>query len=247
MRRTLYAWSIVAALSVVSALPLYGLVGGRQPGMTSTVITHDTELLRNAIEKALPERERPDGTARAGEEFADAMVPYTAALLPVSHEIALISQDPALAAIAKRIGQSEQARLAELRRWQKREQSDPEDLAGTSAVSFRRLMEEVAENTRDLMQSALLDPNPDVCFVAAMIAQGEGAIDMAKIVLIFEGNDELRVIARNLVRERQGEIRSLRSWLRDYHKSQVVAVDPGGSPSDPERKHNNKQIADGRI
>ena len=246
MRKTLYMWLIAAVLVVVSTLPLYGLAGGRQRGVEPIVASQDTQLLRKAIEKALPEKERPDRMARAGEEFADTMVPFTAALLPVSREIAVISRDPALAAIAKRISQAEQARLAEFRRWQRGEQSDPAGLAGTSAVSFHRLMDEVADDTRDLMQSALLDPNPDVCFVAAMIAQGEGAIDMAKVVLIFEGNDELRVIARNLVRERLAEVRSLRSWLQEHHNTQVAKrTDPSDTSFRSWLQEYNTQVGTG--
>ena len=54
--------------------------------------------------------------------------------------------------------------------------------------------------------------NPDRDFVQGMIPHHQGAVDMAKIVLAFGKDPELRKLAENIVKAQEEEIAWMNSW-----------------------------------
>ena len=55
--------------------------------------------------------------------------------------------------------------------------------------------------------------NPDVMFAQAMIAHHQGAIDMAKVILGFGSDPEIRKLAQDVITAQQGEIAFMRQWM----------------------------------
>jgi uncharacterized protein (DUF305 family) len=58
-----------------------------------------------------------------------------------------------------------------------------------------------------------LTGDPDVDFVRSMIPHHQGAIDMAKIVLAFGKDPEIRQLAEAIVAAQEKEIADMRAWL----------------------------------
>jgi uncharacterized protein (DUF305 family) len=56
--------------------------------------------------------------------------------------------------------------------------------------------------------------NPDVDFVRGMIPHHQGAIDMAKIVVAFGKDPEIRKLAEEIVKAQESEINFMQSWLQ---------------------------------
>ena len=54
---------------------------------------------------------------------------------------------------------------------------------------------------------------PDAAFAQAMIAHHQGAIDMAKVILGFGADPEIRKLAQEVITAQQGEIAFLQQWL----------------------------------
>ncbi|MGE3289813.1 MAG: DUF305 domain-containing protein [Geminicoccaceae bacterium] len=54
---------------------------------------------------------------------------------------------------------------------------------------------------------------PDIAFAQAMVAHHQGAIDMAKVVLGFGADPEIRKLAQDVITAQQGEIEFLQQWL----------------------------------
>jgi len=61
--------------------------------------------------------------------------------------------------------------------------------------------------------------NADIDFARAMIAHHEGAIDMAKIVLTFGKDAEIRKLAEDIIKAQQAEI----VWMQDWLKKNAAA------------------------
>ena len=55
--------------------------------------------------------------------------------------------------------------------------------------------------------------NPDAAFAQAMIAHHQGAIDMARVILGFGSDPEIRKLAQEVITAQQGEITFLQQWM----------------------------------
>ncbi|WP_292403680.1 DUF305 domain-containing protein [Mesorhizobium sp.] len=68
------------------------------------------------------------------------------------------------------------------------------------------------------MMQAIQAEDPDVAFVQSMIPHHQGAIDMARAVLQFGKNDQVRDWANQIITAQQAEIASMQEWLKQHAK-----------------------------
>ncbi|HET7679555.1 MAG TPA: DUF305 domain-containing protein [Xanthobacteraceae bacterium] len=81
--------------------------------------------------------------------------------------------------------------------------------AGPSSLAFH------AVNMK--MHSAMditFTGNADVDFVNGMIAHHAGAIDMAKVVLAFGKDPEVKKLAESIIKAQETEIAQMQDWLK---------------------------------
>lgn len=72
------------------------------------------------------------------------------------------------------------------------------------------------QGANNKMHSAMAFPftgNADVDFAKSMIPHHQGAIDMAKIVLAFGSDPEIRKLAEAVISAQESEIALMREWL----------------------------------
>lgn len=104
----------------------------------------------------------------------------------------------------------------------------PAAFVASSAKPYVELANEaMAIMDRD-MRAAPMDGMPDHDFVTMMIPHHQGAIDMAKAILVHSKDPELRNLAQGIITEQQNEINVMQAWLRRYQ-----AVHGRGAASAP--------------
>ena len=84
------------------------------------------------------------------------------------------------------------------------------------------------------MKAAPMNGNADHDFVTMMIPHHQGAIDMAKAVLLHTQDPELRNLALSIITEQHNEIRLMQAWLArpaDGAATQDAAGNPSHSTS----------------
>lgn len=89
----------------------------------------------------------------------------------------------------------------------------PKTFVASSDRPFARLMDEaMAIMDRD-MAAAPMNGEAGHDFVTMMLPHHQGAIDMAKAVLLNTKDPELRNLALGIIAEQQNEINVMRAWL----------------------------------
>jgi uncharacterized protein (DUF305 family) len=104
----------------------------------------------------------------------------------------------------------------------------PSLLRVSNAYSFSTLMENVDEVMHHAMASAKRTGDPDHDFASEMIPHHQGAIDMAKVELLYGKDPVLRRMAQEIIVSQQQEISVMQRQL-----GTSVAALPLTSPKTP--------------
>jgi uncharacterized protein (DUF305 family) len=95
----------------------------------------------------------------------------------------------------------------------------PDRFIASSDKPFAALMDDaMAIMDRD-MAAAPMNGEPGHDFVTMMMPHHQGAIDMAKAVLLDTQDPELRNLALGIIAEQQNEINVMRAWLARHPSS----------------------------
>jgi uncharacterized protein (DUF305 family) len=92
--------------------------------------------------------------------------------------------------------------------------ASPPPFIARSAKPFSELM-------NDGMKRAGVNGVTEHDFVTMMIPHHQGAIDMAKALLVYTNDPELKNLAQGIITEQQSEIRLMQAWLQRYRGQQT--------------------------
>jgi uncharacterized protein (DUF305 family) len=149
-----------------------------------------------------------------GRYFAASMIPYCRAGAELSVKLRSFTDNEGLARLAGEMGSEDTSFVHEMKRWQSAGNRKFEELGDSSRTSFLRLMYEVRSTAWEDMEPAINGPNSERSYVTFLIAHNQGAVDMAKVLLIFETDEELRQLACRIIEEKQTGIKSMQAWLK---------------------------------
>jgi uncharacterized protein (DUF305 family) len=100
----------------------------------------------------------------------------------------------------------------------------PQPFIASTAKPFATLMDESMGIMDFGMANAPMNGVPDHDFVTMMIPHHQGAVDMAKALLVYGDSPELRNLAQQIITDQQNEINIMKAWLQRYR---------AGEPSKP--------------
>ena len=104
----------------------------------------------------------------------------------------------------------------------------PPPFIASTAKPFAALMADAMAVMQDGMQHAPMTGVVEHDFIAMMIPHHQGAIDMAKAVLLTSDDMELKNLAQGIITEQENEIRVMQAWLQRHDM-------PRSSDSNPSR------------
>lgn len=102
----------------------------------------------------------------------------------------------------------------------------PPPFVATTEKSFPLLMEEMMAAMDDGMIHAPLQGDPDHDFATMMIPHHQGAIDMAKVLLLYGKDPELRNLALQIIADQQNEIQRMQAWLKRHREAHPPIIRP---------------------
>ena len=85
----------------------------------------------------------------------------------------------------------------------------PKGDAGPSSLAFNGIMMKMHQD-----MAIAYTGNADVDFVKGMIPHHQGAVDMAKTVLAFGKDPDVKKVAEDVIKAQEAEIASMKDWLK---------------------------------
>lgn len=82
--------------------------------------------------------------------------------------------------------------------------------------TFGQLMGEAMSVMHKGMHSAPYTGDPDRDFVTMMIPHHQGAIDMAKVLLLYGKDEQLKRLAQEIIADQQNEVQLMQLWLSKH-------------------------------
>ncbi|SPS00016.1 CopM family metallochaperone [Cupriavidus taiwanensis] len=92
----------------------------------------------------------------------------------------------------------------------------PPPFVASTAKPYASLIDDAMGVMHHGMTEAPTNGVPDHDFVAMMIPHHQGAIDMAKALLLYGNDPGLRNLAQAIITEQQNEIRLMQAWLQRH-------------------------------
>ncbi|WP_394782339.1 DUF305 domain-containing protein [Undibacterium sp.] len=92
----------------------------------------------------------------------------------------------------------------------------PPVFVASTAKSFAALMDDAMLVMDDGMKRAPMNGQSEHDFVTMMMPHHQGAVDMAKAVLLYTKDPEIRNLALGIIAEQQNEIHVMQAWLTHH-------------------------------
>lgn len=94
----------------------------------------------------------------------------------------------------------------------------------STAKPFAALMDDAMAVMDEGMKHAAMNGVTEHDFITMMIPHHQGAIDMAKAVLLYTKDPELKNLAQGIITEQQNEIRVMQAWLNLLKLQTIYSV-----------------------
>ncbi len=91
----------------------------------------------------------------------------------------------------------------------------------STAKPFAALMDDAMAVMDEGMKRAPMNGVAEHDFVTMMMPHHQGAVDMAKALLLYTKDPELRNVAQGIITEQQNEIKVMQAWLQRYQAAQA--------------------------
>lgn len=88
-----------------------------------------------------------------------------------------------------------------------------EPFVASTARTFPVLMEDAMGRMHRGMHEAPQDGDPDHDFVTQMIPHHQGAVDMAKVLLVYGKDPALQQLAKGIIADQENDLRTMQLWL----------------------------------
>ena len=110
----------------------------------------------------------------------------------------------------------------------------PAEFTASTDKTFDQLMADAMSVMHKGMHTAPQTGDPDHDFVTMMIPHHQGAIDMAKALLLSGKDSQMRRLAQEIITDQQSEIQLMQLWLKQHGAS---SQNPTQMPGLDARKH----------
>jgi uncharacterized protein (DUF305 family) len=147
------------------------------------------------------------------QDFAKGMIPHHQGAIAMANVEKQFGKDPEMLKLADAVIGAQTSEIAFMNDWLGKSKLTAADAAPDSAKANGAVMNTMMKN-----MMVPYTGNADVDFAKGMIPHHQGAIDMAKVVLQYGKDIEIKKLADGVVSAQQSEIAAIQQWLATHAK-----------------------------
>jgi uncharacterized protein (DUF305 family) len=148
-------------------------------------------------------------SGNADVDFARGMIPHHQGAIDMAEIVLKFGKDVSVKKLANEIIAAQKKEIAQMQAWLARNGSQP--ATGDTAAIAKAYTDVNTKMHKDMTMS--FTNNADADFMRGMIPHHEGAVDMAKVLLQFGKDPELRTLGDDVIRTQNEEIALMKDWL----------------------------------
>ena len=211
-----------AAIILIGAVAYTQMSGGKPDPMAgmdhSTMNTapasapasskaYEVAMVKMMKDMAIPYTGKPD------LDFVQGMMPHHQGAIDMAKVALQYGKDSEIKSLAGNVIEAQEDEIAFMKSWLGKVDQASLVVSPDSTKGYEEAMAKLEQN-----MTMTHSGDADVDFVKGMIPHHQGAIDMAKVALLYAKDPEVLKLAQDVVTAQEGEIAFMNGWLSKYGK-----------------------------
>jgi len=181
--------------------------GMDQPNAAAAAETESTVAYKKAMD-GMMQNMKMAHSGDADVDFVKGMIPHHKGAIDMAKVELQFGKDPEILKLAEEIVKAQESEIATLNGWLAKNTASADEPDPASAKAY-----EAAMSTMMSGVTMTYTGDADVDLVKSMIPHHQGAIDMAKVVLQYGKDPEIKTLAEGIVTAQESEIAFMKEWL----------------------------------
>ena len=152
--------------------------------------------------------------------FAKSMLGHHRGTLDMANIELKYGTDASMRQLAQAIILEQQIEIDTIRKWLASHLDSPKPKPNT--LDMQQAYSSAMDAMHSEMAIGIADPIPDMAFARSMLPHHLGAVEMAKIQLMYGKDEEMRKLAQEIINAQQPEIELMQNWIVAYQATHPI-------------------------
>ncbi|MBB2146213.1 DUF305 domain-containing protein [Pedobacter sp. LMG 31464] len=210
MKKTLI--TLAAAAVLFSACNQAEKTSSNDHSATNHQPIKEKNVMMQAMDESMMAMHKAKQTGNPDYDFASMMIPHHEGAIVMAEAVVKNGKSPELISFANKIIEAQKKEIKMLQDFLKTASQKPSNNADKFKTTLNNSMNPMMEG----MSKVKLTDNIENDFVALMIPHHQSAVDMAKAYLPYSNNTHIQLMAEDIIKAQEEEIKWLNTQLNKF-------------------------------